>query len=412
MTMPGGTVIEYDGKRGTVFRIKYRDADGKQVMETVGAKRDGFTRRKAEAALRDRLVKVEQHGWRKPTVIRFRDYAERWFVEGEAKRRWKPATVRAYVFVRRRLIDGFGLMPLAEIRPRHIAAWVAQCQGGASTVSRDLAILHAIFDSAEREELINGNPARRIERPKMPKRRWRLLEPAEVPVVAKAFTDARARRVFLTLTLTGLRRFEVQGLRWGHINLLEGTLRVVESKSEQGERLVALPPTLVRELSEHYATTAYKSDADYVFAHPERGTRLEVTNWYPQKFKAALLAAGITDYVRPHHDMRHTALTNLAATGASPIVVMTTAGHRSMQTTKKYVHLGGVAFRDDAHALERRLLGAQNLLPLSTDGSREDEVLARDPDEPSTEPSTRLGEREPISGDLRRSETRLAPLPD
>ena len=36
---------------------------------------------------------------------------------------------------------------------------------------------------------------------------------------------------------------------------------------------------------------------------------------------------------------------------------MATAGHRSMQTTKQYVHLAGVVFRDEADALSRRLLG-------------------------------------------------------
>ena len=55
--------------------------------------------------------------------------------------------------------------------------------------------------------------------------------------------------MFLTLALTGLRRSELERLRWGHVNLLEGTLRVVESKSEEGERLIALPPTLLRELT-------------------------------------------------------------------------------------------------------------------------------------------------------------------
>jgi integrase len=63
--------------------------------------------------------------------------------------------------------------------------------------------------------------------------------------------------------------------------------------------------------------------------------------------------------VRTFHDMRHTAITNLAATGASPIAVMATAGHRSMSTTKGYMHLAGVVFRDDATNLERRLLGVQ-----------------------------------------------------
>ena len=48
--------------------------------------------------------------------------------------------------------------------------------------------------------------------------------------------------------------------------------------------------------------------------------------------------------IRAFHDMRHTALTNLAATGASPITMMATAGHRSMQTTKGYLHLAGTVF--------------------------------------------------------------------
>ncbi len=40
---------------------------------------------------------------------------------------------------------------------------------------------------------------------------------------------------------------------------------------------------------------------------------------------------------------------------------MATAGHPSMATTKQYVHLAGVVFRDDADALAQRLLGVQDL---------------------------------------------------
>ena len=156
---------------------------------------------------------------------------------------------------------------------------------------------------------------------------------------------------------TGLRVGELRALRWGSVDLLEGTLRVVESKSEEGLRLVAIPPTLAGELADHYASSSYTSDSDFVFAHPTRGTRLETTHWYPGEFRKALAAAGITDYVRPHHDMRHTAITNLAMTGASEIAVMATAGHKSMQTTRRYLHLAGRTFRAEVNALEERLLG-------------------------------------------------------
>jgi len=140
------------------------------------------------------------------------------------------------------------------------------------------------------------------------------------------------------------------------VNLLEGTLRVVESKSEEGERLIAISPTLLREFGEQYRETPFKADTDYVFAHPGLGNHPD-DKWYRAQFRQALATAGITDHARTFHDMRHAPLTNLAATGASPIAVMATAGHRSMQTTKRYLHLAGVTFQQDADNLERRLLG-------------------------------------------------------
>ena len=47
----GAAVLDYRGKRGRVRRIKYSDADGKQMMETLGPEREGWNRRKAEAEL-------------------------------------------------------------------------------------------------------------------------------------------------------------------------------------------------------------------------------------------------------------------------------------------------------------------------------------------------------------------------
>jgi hypothetical protein len=56
--MPSGSaIVRYAGKHGTTWRIKYRDASGKQTMETLG-KSPEWNRRKAEAALRHRLSDV------------------------------------------------------------------------------------------------------------------------------------------------------------------------------------------------------------------------------------------------------------------------------------------------------------------------------------------------------------------
>jgi hypothetical protein len=103
-----GGVHEYRGKRGTSWRIKYRDAAGKQVMETVGREADGVTRKQAEAELRERLVRVERRGYRRPARLTFADYAGTWFVEGERRRGWKRSTIAQYRSPRRRLVDHFG----------------------------------------------------------------------------------------------------------------------------------------------------------------------------------------------------------------------------------------------------------------------------------------------------------------
>jgi integrase/recombinase XerD len=265
-----------------------------------------------------------------------------------------------YRSILKRLGEFFGPMPLGAIRPRDVASYVAEQTGcyQASTVSRDLTVLHDVFATAMREELVESNPAAGAEHPKKGKRRWRILEPEEVARVRKAFSDEQARTIFLTLVLTGVRRNELRELRWGDVDLLDAVLRVRGTKTEEAQRAIALSPALVGALEEHYRRTAYKGDSEFVFCHPDRGTRYS-EKLFAEEFRAALATAGITDYVRPFHDLRHTALTNEAASGSSPIALMAKAGHADMKTTRIYLHLASHVFRDEAAALERRLLGSQ-----------------------------------------------------
>jgi integrase len=239
-----------------------------------------------------------------------------------------------------------------------VAEFVAALMGDfqASTVSRDLSLLHDVFATAMREELVETNPAAGAEHPKLARRKWRILEPGEVARVLKAFTDEQARTIFLTLVLTGIRRRELQVLRWADVDLLKGVVRVRTSKTEEGIRSIALSPALVEALQEHYKRTPFKGDGELVFCHPERGSRYS-EKLFAEQFRAALKSAGIEDYVRPFHDLRHTALTNEAAAGSSPIALMAKAGHSDMKTTRIYLHLAGTVFPDEAEALERRLLG-------------------------------------------------------
>ncbi|HEX2110356.1 MAG TPA: hypothetical protein VHF67_02270 [Gaiellaceae bacterium] len=159
---------------------------------------------------------------------------------------WRARTATVNRGAVKRLLPHFGPKRLADIRARDVTVYVrdALLEYAPATVNLDVNVLVDIFNSAIREALVQANPALLVERPRIPRRNWRILEPAEVARVAKAFTDEQARVVFLTLVLTGIRRFELEALRWRDIDLLESVIRVRDSKTEEGIRSIALSPRL------------------------------------------------------------------------------------------------------------------------------------------------------------------------
>jgi hypothetical protein len=89
----GAAVVRYEGKRGAVWRIKYRDAAGKQVLETLGPEPQ-WTERTAQRELGKRLAAVEE-GFHKPDRVTFADFAERFvrdYVPGRSSSRRRSRT--------------------------------------------------------------------------------------------------------------------------------------------------------------------------------------------------------------------------------------------------------------------------------------------------------------------------------
>jgi integrase len=386
--MPSG-VVKYTGSRGVVWRIRYVDAGGQQVQETLGAAADGWTRRRAASELRDRLQAVEREGYRRPEPVTFASFAHEWLADYPERKGLKSSTVRGY----RGIVDGhlipvFGSGKVADVDVDRVERYVAgkRRKGlGPRTVNRHLNVLSLILNAAVRRRLIAANPVGHIDRPPEPRRRWRILSPVEIRAVEKALdemieaadpgSEERAWRetvrvVFLVNYGTGLRLGELLGLRWRAVRLADpegASLRVEETlvrgrvdtpKSERGERTIALGPRLADELFQHRARTAYDGDDERVFVSPHRGCALNPKR-YAKTLRDALTKAGIVDYVRPTHDGRHSSITNAAAAGTAPAALMARAGHSDFKTTQGYIDLAGETFREEAQRLERRLWGGE-----------------------------------------------------
>jgi integrase len=381
----GACVIKYDGKRGVVWRIKYRDADGVQVKETLGRASDGWTKRKAEAELRARLVDVRRDGRRRLKPVTFREFASTWLDSYPAAKGLKRSTKEGYrSIIERHLAPAFGHLKLGAIGAAHVERYVAgKRRAGLAprTLNRHINLMNELIVSAVKYGHVQKNPVPLVERPREPRRRWRILSPAEVGLVERAFGELteeargeerqwreQARVMFLVLIGTGLRRGEILGLRWREVRLADpdgANLRVAETwvrsgadtpKSEKGERTIALGPRVAAELWEHRGRSGYQGDDERVFCSPTKGSPVDVVR-FAATLRLALQRAGIQDRVRPFHDLRHSSITNAAAAGTAPAALMARAGHSDFKTTALYIDLAGEVFRSEAERLEERLWG-------------------------------------------------------
>lgn len=109
----GAAVVRYAGTRGVTWRIKYVDAGGRQVQETLGRAADGWSERKAKSELRKRLTDVERDGHRRLDSVTFAAFARNWLATYPAAKSLKRSTVEAYRhIIEGHLVPAFGPMKL------------------------------------------------------------------------------------------------------------------------------------------------------------------------------------------------------------------------------------------------------------------------------------------------------------
>jgi integrase len=160
------------------------------------------------------------------------------------------------------------------------------------------------------------------------------------------------RLIVLLGAEAGLRIGEVQALRWDDIDFTRRILTVNRRDwrgrlgSPKGGRIRRVPLTtrLVAALKAHRHLMAW------VVCQPDgaRYTQNHVTS----RLGRACRRAGLR--IATYHVMRHTFCSHLAMRGASARAIQELAGHASIVTTQRYMHLAPAAGRDAIELLERR----------------------------------------------------------
>jgi integrase len=379
----GAAVIRYEGPRGVSWKIKFCDADGRQVKETLG-REPAWDRTKAERTLGVRLADVEK-GMRKPARRTFDQLADEFQQVSMSARPRKKTTVESYrQTIANHLQPWFGPNDLARLSrsPEEFERYaVAKIRDGLSpkTVRNHLMLLGLMFKTARRWRWVSENPLELVEKPALDDTETETIDSGTIAELLTAYRtlednaddEDRAwyqacRRMTVVALSTGLRRGELLGLRWQDVDLLERRVTVAQQfvrgemtspKSRAGRRTIPLGAVAADALEEQWKASRHRADDSIVFSHPALGTPLDPSKLgrYARK---ALTKAKIPETFRPWHGMRHTALTETAAAGVPGMFVQAKAGHAQGSTTERYLHAHRTAFPDAAELAEARLFAA------------------------------------------------------
>jgi integrase/recombinase XerD len=286
----------------------------------------------------------------KDAVTAFREY-----LTIEKGRR--PRTVAAYLPVIEGLleflpVDEHGEAPqLAALRRADLSRYLQDLARSSATLSKGqwnnrLAALRAFFHYLFMQEVIDVNPASRIERQKIkgPDRIPLTLEEmvALVTAIEKHSPKAvRTRNVAVVQVLIhcGLRVHELAGLRLDQVDLAGRHLLNVRTKG--GKKLSAPMNDVVAEAVEKYLLAdrdrlLFPDEMPELFATRD-GTPLS-TRGVQQLVREYAKKAGIKRQVTPHI-LRHSSATELVEDlGFDIRIAQGFLGHESVKTTEIYVH--------------------------------------------------------------------------
>jgi integrase/recombinase XerD len=222
----------------------------------------------------------------------------------------------------------------------------------ARTIKRRLASISGFYEYLVLRGDVAANPVPRglaVRRPgqrvirgvpliRTPRTLPRIIEPDDVNLLLAALRTERDRTMVLAMLLGGLRRCEVLGL---HLNDLQpGERRVLITNGKGGhQRLIPISTRFFTSLAAYLAGERPETTSDHVFLvlkGRNRGQPLTPAG-LDEIVQGARQRAGLPALTC--HQLRHTCLTRLREAGMALEALQAQAGHRSIESTRMYIHL-------------------------------------------------------------------------
>ena len=243
-----------------------------------------------------------------------------------------PNTLRTYRGVVERFLTSEGLSeaPVSAVRRDHCEGYIRQEDTSRATQRKRYRFLRAWANWLIKEGYLSQSP---LERIKPPKRKRRMLDKAATAEDVDKICEVAPKRYALRwrfMFLTGLRSSEVARLKWDHIDLGGGVVKLYEQKSGHQEAVpLSAKAEAVLDEVEGCEGFVFNAEGRTVRRFVERSSRA---------FKRHREAAGLRDSLS-QHGLRHGFCSHLAAQGFSAFFIKEAARHADVSTSARYVSM-------------------------------------------------------------------------
>lgn len=253
------------------------------------------------------------------------------FLSVQRQRGCRPKTIEGYRLFLRRFAREIG-RPIDQVETRDIRRFIMQEErrvNQLSTIASKIHRLSSLYKWLEREELIERNPMRKIDAPKLPKRQPKWLTHEEIEQI-RDVAWGMGRLLFEVLYSSGIRVSEAVALDWHHVDLNNKTLTVVEGKGGKSRKTMLSTRAVM--LLRRYQESRKDNNA-WVFQSQfrRRMSKESIERW----MRVLGERAGLRRRLTPHR-LRHSFARHLLEAGMPPDVLQALMGHEDIRTTQGY----------------------------------------------------------------------------
>ena len=255
---------------------------------------------------------------------------------------------------------------LGELQARHIQSFYLYelKTVSASTVIHEHANIHKALKYAVKIDLIDVNPADKVERPKKDRYVGSFYDADEVNALFEAAKGTKLEMPILFGAFYGLRRSEAIGLKWDAIDFEQNTITIrhtVTSCDLDGKRvLVASDTTKTKSSMRTLPLVPFMRERLLALKEEQKENRRLCGRSYIKDYLEYVCVNEIGDLIKPHyvttafpdllkangmrhiryHDLRHSCASLLLANGVPMKQIQEWLGHSDFSTTANiYAHL-------------------------------------------------------------------------